>query len=178
MTETRTPFSVEFARTNGQMGPYLIPAPEGNGAPVRARLLHLIPDISEDEARDRLMDRESLLLAQPRFQYFEDEEKKADDPIFIQQTTTIDGVDCVYYAQAQPNIPEILGTTRTLEEKAEILARIALDSEKVAGEEDMDGVTYLKQALAQGVVTPLTALYHQQVETARLRTRRDITVSG
>lgn len=178
MTETRTPFPVEFARTNGQMGPYLIPVPEGNGAPIPARLLHLIPDIDEDEARDRLMHQESRLLGGYRIQYFAENEKAAADPIFIHEIGAMEGVDVIYYAQALPNIPGILNDDLSPEAKAKVLAQIALESEKVAGERDVDGLAYLTQALAQGIETPLTALYRQKVEAARVITGGEATIPG
>lgn len=178
MSETRTPFPVEFARVNGQMGPYLIPVPEGTGAPVPARLLHLIPDIDEDEARDRLMHQESRLLGGYRIQYFEDKEKAADDPIFIHEIGAMEGVDVIYYAQALPNIPGILNDDLSPEAKAEVLARIALESAHVAEGQQADGVAYLTQALAQGIETPLTTLYRQKVEATRISTMSGSSVSA
>ena len=89
ISETRTPFPVEFARVNERMGPYLTPVPEGNGAIASARLLHLIPDISEEDAYDRLMHPESQLLSQPRVQYDEKKESEAEDPIFIHRADAI-----------------------------------------------------------------------------------------
>lgn len=164
ISNVMTPFPVEFARANGVHGPYLVPAPEGIGDCVPARLLHLIPDLSEDEICDRLMYWESRLLGTPRFQFFEDKERQAEDPIFIWQTSPLNDLDRVYYTQAQPNLPEILDADYTPEEKATLLAQTARQSEQAAKVGEVDGVTYLRQALAQGISTPLMPYYQRTLE--------------
>jgi hypothetical protein len=167
ISDVMTPFPVEFARTNGVHGPYLVPAPEGMGACVPARLLHMIPDLSEEEICNRLICRESRLLGQPRDYFSEYKEAATDDPIHICQTASMGGLDRIFYVQAQPNQPEILDASRSHEEQATILAQIALQSQAAAQDGDIDGVSYLIQALAQDISTPLTPHYQRTLDVTR-----------
>jgi hypothetical protein len=167
ISDGMTPFPVEFARTNGVNGPYLVPVPEGIGDCVPARLLHIIPDLSEGEIRDRLIYRESRLLGQPRDYFSEYKEAATDDPIHICQTASSGGVDRIFYAQVQPNLPEIFDPDCTREEKAALLSQIARRSEQAVKDGEVDGVTYLGQVLAQGISTPLTPYYQQTLEADR-----------
>ena len=65
---------------------------------------------------------------------------------------------------SRPNLPEVISDDIPVAEKAETLARSAIASltpdTAAAGH---DGIRYLAEAIAQGIVTPLTESYRQAV---------------
>ena len=74
------------------------------------------------------------------------------------------GLPVVLYAAGAPNLPEVIPDDIPVAEKAETLARLAIASltpdTAAAGH---DGIGYLADAIAQGIVTPLTEPYRQAI---------------
>ena len=86
------------------------------------------------------------------------------------------GLPVVLYAAGAPNLPEVIPDDIPVAEKAETLARLAIASltpdMAAAGH---DGIRYLSDAIAQGIVTPLTESYRQAV--LRLTGAPDLTAT-
>jgi len=74
------------------------------------------------------------------------------------------GLSVIYYTALKPNFTEILDTKLTQEQKAELLARAAIDSlTQETYAKEMDGIQYLADNIEAGVVTTLTEPYEQAI---------------
>ena len=80
------------------------------------------------------------------------------------------GLPVVLYAAGAPNLPEVIPDDIPVAKKAETLARLAIASltpdTAAAGH---DGIRYLADAIAQGIVTPLTNPTARRSATHRRR---------
>ena len=155
--EVTTPFAVEFAATSADWGggPTLAVVPAGQGAPVRAQLYGFHPLLDEDDEAMMALHRAVL-----------DAEKEAAARTGTAPAGSIEKLDrfenlyAVYYVQRPATLTFISDETLGAAEKAERLARLAVESlHGESGLDGRDGILYLAQAMGAGVETPLTALY-------------------
>lgn len=154
--ETKTPFSVEFARTSSKRdgAPTLIPV-ESGGVQVDAVLLVLEPTVSEAEAKDMLYRREIHNVGKSR-KYVPPEVPK-ENTVIVERLTDFPHVDIVLYTKIGANIEEENLT-------AKYLASLAIESAKSsAGKQGKDGISYLMNAQRNGIVTPLSPRYEEEI---------------
>jgi hypothetical protein len=145
-----TPFSVEFARTSsGRRGaPTLVPV-TGHGAAVNAHVFVL--DVSVDEAADRLYRRERGLVGTAvRYMH---PEKPGANHVIVRHLEDFSGLDTVLYAEIGANIENL---------NADVLAELAIASARGPAD-DRDGITYLMGALSNGINTPLSGPYNEEI---------------
>jgi hypothetical protein len=149
-TGIRTPFGIEFARTSRTRAgaPTLVPVDSGGGQ-VLAHIL--VVDLSEQEAKDRLWRRETDRVGQ-RGHYI-DRRNPGVDTLIIDRFDNLGGVALVLAARFPANITPL---------SAEVLATLAIKSaEELA--DGGDGISYLLDAKRNGIVTPLSASFEQEI---------------
>jgi hypothetical protein len=145
-----TPFRVEYARSSVKRGgaPTLVPVAEG-GSPVSARLLML--NVSEQEAKDRLWRREvNKVGLGGRYKHCDN---PRPDTLIIERHENFEGVAVVFSTRFQATISPLT---------AERLAELAIESARTV-RDGRDGITYLKEANQDGIVTPLSPAYEQEI---------------
>lgn len=149
-----TPFKVEFARSSKGRGggPTLVPVDEG-GAQVVATILELREEVQLTAAKDMLWRRETNQMGTGRTY------KHTDNPgintVQILEEADLGGMDIVLFTKIGANISPL---------NPNALADKAISSAKgQAGGDRRDGITYLKCALANGLVTPLSEAYKAKV---------------
>lgn len=148
--QTKTSFSVEFARkskTRG-WGPTLIPYSEG--AQVSATVLVLAEGVPVETAEDMLYRRETR--QKPPTPYPRLDPRNGPNDVTILHDGPAGAVGVLLYvglpSNVQPDPPE--------------LARLAIDS-VAAKREAEDGITYLIKAKAAGILTPIMPLYEGEI---------------
>lgn len=149
-TDINTPFGVEYGRLSRSRGgaPTLVPHPLGE--PVRAMVLHLLPSVSLDEARNVLWRRERR--------------KEFTSEAYIEGY----GVNTVLVRVVEsPDALRLLYTDFTAAGKitlptSDLLANAAISS-VLQTEEGLDGISYLMNALSNGISTRLTQSYEKAV---------------
>ena len=149
--DTQTPFPVEYARlskTTRGGAPTLAPHPAG--APVKAQILVLDDTLSVEEAQDRLWRRETR--TQDRTHPYP--AGTTPNSIRVGQTSH-PSVATVLYTDYNPD-GKIANPTVVL------LAQAAIASVAKA-EPGKDGITYLLNAMATGIKTPLTDDYATEI---------------
>lgn len=147
-----TPFPVEFARSSRSRGgaPTLAPV-EGQGAPVQARVFVLAADITPLQAQTLLWQREihqndpSATYARPLH--------PGTNSVLVDALAPFDGLACVFYTRLHANLAEAT---------PDDLARCALASVRAARSAP-DGISYLIDAIGDGIVTPKSAAYRERV---------------
>jgi hypothetical protein len=148
-----TPFGIEYGRKSRTRGyaPTLTIAGSG-GIKVPAIVLILDPKTDITEAKNMLYRRERRIY-DSTLHYCEpilDSNK-----MIIRELENFQNVSCVIYVDLPSNIEQIT---------PENLACLAISSAKSdAGKRSMDGITYLKDNIANGIITPLTRLYEQEI---------------
>lgn len=154
-----TPFKVEFARTSrGRDGaPTLVPYPDG--ATVKAVILAL--DLPVSEAKNRLYRREANNVDGTAVYAAPPAGRK--NSIRIPALADVGGVSTVLYTEISANIDAL----SPLE-----LARLAIKSAR-ARSDGRDGISYLRDALANGIETPLSSAYRQKI--LELLSAKDLT---
>jgi len=145
--ETRTPFTVEFARLSRKRGNAPTLVPYEPGVRVRAKLLILRNDVTVGEARDLLWRRECDQMGTGKH-YPSGTEPNS---ICVRELENFFGFRKVLYTDFQPagKIREVTPT---------YLAECATASVAEA-EDGRDGVSYLIQVMKSGVETILTEAY-------------------
>ena len=161
-----TPFPVEYAqRSQSRAGaPTLVPVPMGCGTPVKAVVLVLKKYTRRKKAQNFLFRREIHREGDLKVIYDDHAQRQKRDALVIEIIKNRFGLSMIYYTMLKPTFTEILDVKRTLEEKAELLARAAMDSltpETYA--KGMDGIQYLADNIEAGVVTALTGPYAQAI---------------
>jgi len=150
VTGIRTPFGIEYARSSRRRGgaPTLVPVAEG-GLHVEATLFRL--DASVREATDILYRREiNQVGSGKRYR-----PPTTNDPDLV-RIGRLDGVKDygpALYAYLSPNIDKVT---------ADRLADLAIKSVQIA-EVGRDGISYLINANAAGIVTPLSPAYERAI---------------
>ncbi len=139
--------------------PVLVPVPAGYGAAAPAEVLVLAPEVDQELAAALLQQRELNPTGADDMWFAADEEETP-----VRELPDFAGLPIVLYAAGAPNLPEVIPDDIPLAAKGEILARLAIASvtaETYAA--GTDGIRYLADALARGIVTPLTEPYRQAI---------------
>jgi len=149
--KTTTPFGVEFARYSKTRGGAPTLVPHEAGAPVAAEILVLDDSVSVDEAKDMLWNRERRRIGSVE-KYTE---STSQNSVLVREFTD------------SPSVASVLYTDFNLEGKiaaptAAELAQHAIESVSKA-DLGMDGITYLMNAMASGIETPLTTTYVDEI---------------
>jgi hypothetical protein len=145
-----TPFGVEFARssTKREGAPTLVPLEKG-GASVLAQILLL--DISEPDAKDRLWRRETNRVGQGG--HHTGYANPGPNTLIIDRYANFEGVDAVLAARFPATIVPLT---------AAHLAELAIESARLE-RTGRDGITYLINAKRNGIRTPLSEAYEQEI---------------
>lgn len=147
-----TPFKIEFARAsetrNG--GPTLVPVQRG-GAAVSARIFVLNEEISEADAADMLWRRETRSVGTGKI--YSSNPDPGPNTVVVERLKNFYGVDTVIYTRIAANIKPLT---------PERLARYAIGS-VLASSAGRDGISYLMAAKRNGVLTPLSDRYEEQI---------------
>ncbi len=148
--KTRTPFPVEYARISRKRGGAPTVIPHDSGCPVSAEILILDDAVSVEEAKDMLWRRET---------------RKFGGEKYVEGTSP----DCVLVREIADSacVSSLLFTDFPAEGKignltAKDLAKRSIQSIGKA-DEDKDGITYLINAIASGIETPLTQRYRAEI---------------
>jgi cation transport regulator ChaC len=149
--DLETPFPVEFARKSRKKrggAPTLVPVVTG-GAFVRAAIF--VVNATPQQAVDMLWRRET---------HTEDREKGYPnaragllDTVYVERLENFAGLNLVLYTRIGANITPL---------RADQLANLAIASVATAGR-GMDGISYLIDAKANGIVTALSEAYEHEV---------------
>ena len=150
----RTPFSVEFGRSSDTRGgaPTLVPVDVG-GSPVNGVLFVLDSAIRLAEAKTFLWRRET------RRECSEEQYSPPGNPgqnhVVVECIESFGGCDVVLYTNIGTNIEKM---------NADHLADLAIKSARGnAGADGMDGISYLGNAVDQGITTPLLPGYRAAI---------------
>ena len=168
-----TPFPVEYVRSSPTRAgaPVLVPVPAGYGAPRRPRCWCWPPRPIGRWPVCCSSGASSIGPAMMPCGSRADAEEMA-----VRELPGFAGLPVVLYAAGAPNLPEVIPDDIPVAEKAETLARLAIASltpdTAAAGH---GGIRYLADAIAQGIVTPLTEPYRQAV--LRLTGAPDLTAA-
>lgn len=104
------------------------------------------------------------LVTHPGREYDDQAQQQKRDVLGFESMKNQFGLSVIYYTALKPNFTEILDTKLTQEQKAELLARAAIDS--VTHEtyrKGGDGIHYLADNIEASVVTVLTEPYAQGI---------------
>lgn len=159
-----TPFGIEFARTSQTRAgaPTLVPFDTG-GARVSARIFVL--NVSEGEAADRLWRREINAVGSGR--KYRPKDHPGPNDVIVQRSHAFPEVGTVLYTKIGANIETLT---------AERLAKLAIESAKKL-RDGRDGISYLINAKRNGIKTPLSDAYEQEIlratQTTSLRDALD-----
>jgi hypothetical protein len=148
-----TPFAVEFARASSRRSgaPTLAPVKTG-GCRVTGSLLLLEHHVDLERAHHLLYRREINQVGSDLT--YDPNEPPSPDRVRIERLARFDGCDHVIYAR----LPAVL------EPDPVDLARRAIASARASsGAEGRDGITYLMGVRANGIETPLTPAYEQEI---------------
>lgn len=166
--EALTPFSVEFAHVGEYYGgaPILAVMTDGSGAPVPSTLLRMDPILDLDEV---FLD----FLIYPRYVLKRDEEKgltyvevasEKKGVIGIESLARFHDRERVLFLAPVPNLAFVMDQEMSDAEKGHRLAALAVESlTDLTYPSGTDGISYLIDAIDQGVETPLTAAYRDAV---------------
>jgi hypothetical protein len=150
--KTTTPFPVEFGRysrvTRGG-APTLVK--HDKGGPVAAEILVLDDAVSFDEARDMLSRRERRRVGSGETYI----EGTSPNSVLVREISDDPCVSSVLYT-------DFLDVGKIPQSSAAELAAHAIESVKKL-EPGMDGITYLINAIAAGIETPLTPAYKEEI---------------
>ncbi|HXR75384.1 MAG TPA: N-6 DNA methylase [Bryobacteraceae bacterium] len=146
--KTATPFPVEYGRLSGKTrggAPTLVPHP--SGGPVSAEVFILADCVTPEEAADMVWRRETRKVGMS--------EKYAEgngaDSVLVRRTDASPWVETLLYTDFHP-------AGKIAEPDAEDLATRAIASVSSA-KKDMDGISYLMNAIESGIETKITAKY-------------------
>jgi hypothetical protein len=149
--KTVTPFPVEFGRYSKKRGGAPTLVKHDAGAPVTAEILVLDDSILLEEARDMLWRRERRREGSGE-KY---KEGTSADSVLVREMKDSPIVSSLLYADFNPE-------GKVLAPSAIELAAHAIESAKKA-ESKKDGITYLSDAMAAGIRTPLTEAYREAI---------------
>jgi len=150
--ETATPFNVEYGRKSSTRGGAPTLTITADGCKVNARILILDSKVDLQYAKDMLYRRE-LRLNDLSKVYNEPARESAK--MRIRKLSNFENIGDVLYADLPGNIDSVT---------SKLLAELAIGSARnVRTKPGMDGITYLMNNIANGIVTPLTEQYQQQI---------------
>jgi len=159
-----TPFPVEYARKskNRSNAPVLVPVKE-DGTKVKAQILVMKPDISEQMACDFLYRRAINFVDEPAIVYA-DKDKHENSGLEIQYIENFGTVEKVFYTAFTPNIENIVNPDISPDDKAKELAYLAIESlNQDTFCMQRDGIRCLIEDLSSGIKTPLTDFYVREI---------------
>jgi hypothetical protein len=147
-----TPFNVEFARASKtrEGAPTLVPVTTGGG-PVAAQIL--VVNASEEEAADMLYRPETGHVGQMDVKYRRPA-KPSINSVLVERIEYFNGVDVVLYTSIAATIENPTATK---------LAELAIESAKKL-HKGTDGISYLNNAIKNGINTPLTDAYASEIK--------------
>ncbi len=149
--KTLTPFGVEYGRISQTRGGAPTLVPHEAGTPVEGEILVLDETVSVVEARNMLWRRERRKECTGQTYV----EGTSPNSVLVRDWTDSPSVEHVLYTDFNPE-------GKVAKPEAAELAKRAIQSVKAA-KEGMDGITYLKNNLASGVKTKLTADYQAEI---------------
>lgn len=150
----QTPFSIEYARLSSTRNdaPTLIPVADG-GAPVNAHILVLKIGVTLEQAEDMLWRRE--IRQKDKSKPYPRSKAPGKNAVSVIRVANFEGIDQVIYT----SIPSNIGVN-----SPQILAGFAVHSIlEEAGNNGLDGVRYLRNAIKNGIQTPLTEAYTGEI---------------
>jgi len=159
-----TPFEVEYARKskNRSNAPVLVPV-HANGAKVKAQILVLKPNISEQQAYDLLYRRAINFIDEPAIVYL-DKDKHENSSLDIQCIENFNNVEKVLYTAFKPNIENIIKSDIPPDHKAKELAYLAIESlNQDTFCMQRDGIRCLIEDIGSGIQTPLSEFYIREI---------------
>ncbi|MGH9427554.1 MAG: hypothetical protein ACRD2L_14780 [Terriglobia bacterium] len=147
-----TPFRVEFARTSKERAgaPTLVPV-NRDGAQVRAEILIL--NVPEEEAANRLYRREINMVGMREVVYHH-RKNSGPNNVVVERIENCHGVSVVLYTKIGANI---------VNPTPQKLAALAVESARRL-DNGRDGITYLINAQRNGIATPLSAEYEEEIK--------------
>jgi hypothetical protein len=165
--KTQTPFPVEYGRISRTRGGAPTLVPHESGAPVSAEILVLDDEISIEEAKNMLWRRETRQRDTSRTYT----RGSSENSVLVEEFQGDPCVETVLYTDFNQS-GKIPNPT------AADLAVKAIESVRHA-KPGMDGITYLMEAIASGIVTPLTQNYKVEIlnRTATLSLAEALTSS-
>lgn len=152
-TQAETPFGIEYCRKSGTRGnaPTLTVVSNG-GVRVNAQILILDASVDLQSAKDMLYRRERRIdditvnYSEPR---------QTSRRMRISVLTDFENIKSVIYVDLYSNIEN---------PTPETLATLAIASALTeAGGKNTDGINYLKNNIDNGIITPLTRQYEQEI---------------
>jgi hypothetical protein len=153
LLNVETPFAVEYARSSRSRGgaPTLVPVDTG-GSHVSA-VIHVLEDnVSVEQAMDWVWRREVRRYGKD---HYRPSPKPGRDTVVVDSVSRLRGVGTVLFTRIAANIWPL---------NAEELAKRAIESAKILeGKSGRDGISYLINAIARGIRTPLTDAYKNAV---------------
>ena len=118
----------------------------------------------KDAIRNYLYRRELHAIGDHTIVYNHELQLKKQNALRIETLQGFLGLEVVYYTAFPANFAEILDRGRTPQEKTQFLARAAIKSlNSDTCSKGLDGIQYLIDNIAAGVITPLTDLYKQAI---------------
>jgi uracil permease len=159
-----TPFAVEYARKskNRSNAPVLVPVKK-DGTKVKAQILVLNPNISEQKACDLLYRRAINFVDEPSIVYT-DKDKHENSGLDIQCIENFKNVDRVLYTAFTPNIENIVKSDISPDQKAKELAYLAIESlNQDTFCMQRDGIQCLIEDFRAGIKTPLSEFYTREI---------------
>ena len=152
--DVNTPFRVEFARKSRSRNyaPTLVPVAEG-GASVKGVILILRDGISETEAKNMLWRRETNFFHTRKI--YQPHANPGDNKVYAEPLEHFKGINVVYYTRVAANIQPLTPAH---------LAKLAIQSVSLKKKDQgRDGISYLINAKANGIQTPLMPAYEQEI---------------
>jgi hypothetical protein len=146
----RTPFRVEFARSSAKRSnaPTLVPVDVG-GAHVEATIIVLQEGVSLESARDIVYRREIGKVGDATKRYRPDPSRASQ--VYVEAVPSFADLDWVLFTRIAANIEEL---------NAERLAQLAIESARgPVGVRRDDGIMYVRDAMSNGIRTPLLRPY-------------------
>jgi len=155
--DVKTPFKVEFAHSSKGLdgAPTLVPVEE-DGACVKAVILVLEEHISEKEAKNMLYRRETCKVGSQET-YKQPDKPNLKNTIYVEPLEHFRsiGIGVVLYTKIAPDIDNLT---------PQRLAELAIESARAkAGAQGRDGISYLRDAKCNGIMTPLMPDYEKEI---------------
>lgn len=149
-----TPFAIEFARSSGGRdgAPTLIPVERG-GAKTQATILKLAEGTALAQSKDMLWRRETGKEESGKL--YPKPTNPGPNQVVVRVHDGFQGLAHVLSTRIGGNMDPLT---------PESLASKAIDSaRRPAGMERRDGISYLSNAIENGIVTPLTDAYRREI---------------
>lgn len=159
--DVETPFCVEYARKSQTRNnaPTLVPVPCGLGSKVNGVIFVLTEDMDEKSAMNILYRRESHQVCTTEVY-----NAQSLRSVRIECVKNFMGVDTVFYTVIKPNFKEILDPSLSSQQKAALLAEAAINSlTSKTYSIGTDGISYLHNNIQNGIMTPLTDPYREEI---------------